>query len=67
MKDFLELAKKRKTTFEFSNKQVSGKDILKLLEVARWVPSCTNSQPWHFIVIKNEKNKWLELIKLSKI
>ncbi len=55
MKSFLELAKKRKTTYEFSEKKVKNSDILKILEVARWAPSCGNSQPWRFIVIQDEK------------
>lgn len=54
-KDFLALTKARKTTYEFSEKEVSKRDILAILEAARWAPSCGNSQPWHFIVVKNKK------------
>lgn len=53
--DFLELAKKRKTTYDFDEKPVSQKDINTILEAARWAPSCSNSQPWNFIVVKNKK------------
>ena len=53
--DFSKLVKMRKTTFEFSEKDVSDAHIMKMIEAARWAPSCTNSQPWHFIVIKNKK------------
>ncbi len=53
--DFLDLAKTRKTTYEFSEKPVDEKDIEKILEAARWAPSSHNSQPWSFILIKNKK------------
>lgn len=33
-----------------ANKQVSRKDILSLLEAARWAPSSMNDQPWRVIV-----------------
>lgn len=54
-KSFLALTKARKTSYEFSEKEVSQKNILTILEAARWAPSCGNSQPWHFIVVKNKK------------
>lgn len=53
--DFLRLIKERKTTYEFNDKQVSNKNIHDMLEAARWAPSCSNTQPWHFIVIKDPK------------
>src|SRR3989344_7175434 len=54
MEDFLELARERKTTYNFEEKQVSEKDVAKILEVARWAPSCTNSQPWNFIIVRDK-------------
>src|SRR3989344_2581411 len=51
--DFLTLALNRKTTYEFSERKIKDNSILKILEAARWSPSCSNSQPWHFIIIKN--------------
>lgn len=52
---FLNLAKARKTTYEFSDDKVKDSDIKKILEAGRWAPSCTNIQPWHFIVIKKKE------------
>ena len=52
---FLELTKKRKTTYSFSDKQISDSNLNKILEAARWAPSCSNSQPWDFIVVKDKK------------
>lgn len=51
---FLDLAKKRRTTYEFGNKVPSETKIKRLLEAGRWAPSCTNNQPWEFVVIKNK-------------
>jgi nitroreductase len=53
---FLALAKARKTTYEFSSKGVSSADIKLILEAARWSPSCSNTQPWYFVVVKDKKS-----------
>lgn len=53
--DFLTLLKSRRTMYEYSSKKVKAKDINSILEAARWSPSCANSQPWHFIVVKDMK------------
>ncbi len=52
--NFLGLAKSRKTTYEFSDRHVKGRDIRKILESGRWSPSCSNLQPWNFIVVKDK-------------
>ncbi len=52
---FLNLAKSRKTTYEFTDKEIKNSDIKKILEAARWAPSCSNAQPWRFIVIRNKE------------
>jgi len=52
---FLALAKARVSTYEFNKELVTEKDVLKILEAGRWAPSCSNLQPWHFIVVKNHK------------
>ena len=54
-KNFLALTKARKTTYEFDRKNISKSNILKILEAARWAPSCGNVQPWHFIVVENRE------------
>jgi len=51
---FLNLAKSRKTTYEFTNQKVKESNLKKILEAGRWAPSCTNTQPWHFIIVKNK-------------
>jgi len=63
--NFLDLAKRRKTTYEFdTKKKIKKSDLNKILEAARWAPSCSNIQPWHFIVIKN-KNTISKLLDIS--
>ena len=61
---FLALAKARKTSYEFSDNEVQNKDVEKILEAARWSPSCSNIQPWHFVIVKDKK-EISELIELS--
>ena len=58
---FLSLAKSRKTVYEFTDRIISVSNIKNLLEAARWSPSCSNIQPWKFIVIEDKK-KISELI-----
>ena len=55
IKDFLEIVKTRKTTYEFSERKVKDSDIKKVLEAARWCPSSHNTQNWSFIVVKDKK------------
>lgn len=52
--DFLELAKKRKSTRSYSSRPVAREVIERCLEAARMAPSACNSQPWSFIVIDDE-------------
>jgi len=52
---FSEMAKKRKTTYEYTNKKIKQGDINKILEAARWAPSCSNIQPWRFVVVLDKK------------
>ena len=62
--NFLELTKSRKTTYEFSDKKVKEADLKKILEAARWAPSCSNAQPWNFVVIK-DKERIAKIIEMS--
>ncbi|MCB2359745.1 nitroreductase family protein [Clostridium estertheticum] len=55
--------KMRRSIRKYSNKQVEDDKIISLLESARLAPSGSNTQPWHFIVVKSE----LSREKLSKV
>ena len=54
-KDFFGLAKSRKTTYEFSDKNISDSNLKRILEAGSLAPSANNIQNWSFIVIKNPK------------
>ena len=40
----------RRSPRSFSDEPVPREDVLKLLEAARWAPSCFNEQPWRFML-----------------
>ena len=52
---FANLVKARRTTYVFTEVYVKDDLINTILETARWTPSSHNTQPWSFIVIKNQK------------
>ena len=47
----------------YQNKKIEKEKILKILEAGRRAPSWQNLQPWHFLVIDDDKTKQL----MSKI
>jgi nitroreductase len=59
---FLELARKRRTTFEYLDTPISKKDLATILEAGRLSPSPLNAQPWHFVIVRN-KNRIKEIVK----
>jgi nitroreductase len=44
----------RRSVRAFQPNDIEDPILLKLVEAARWAPSGSNIQPWHFIIIKNE-------------
>ncbi len=53
----------RSSVRKYSDKEISTQDINEILEAGRIAPSWMNSQPWHFIAIKDNSTKEL----LSKL
>lgn len=49
----------RQTVRNYSDKELSDEVLGKILESARLAPSWMNIQSWHFIVVKDERNKSL--------
>jgi len=49
--------KMRRSIRKYINKMLEDEKIIKLLESARLAPSGSNTQPWHFIVVKSELNR----------
>ena len=42
----------RRTVRDFTPDPVPDEVIHKILQAARWAPSSSNTQPWHFIVVR---------------
>ncbi len=42
------------------DRPVAGKDILALMEAARWSPSCFGDEPWRYVVCdrRNDPEAW---------
>jgi nitroreductase len=52
--DLYELVKKRRSVRRFKPDPIPDDIVDKILEVARWAPSCRNSQPWEIIAVKRK-------------
>ncbi|HMM20440.1 MAG TPA: nitroreductase family protein [Selenomonadales bacterium] len=61
----LEQIQVRRSVRKYLNKTVEDEKILRLLEGARLAPSGSNTQPWHFIVVKGEAAK-MQLAAVSR-
>jgi len=46
----------RREIRDYQDKAIPDKSLLRILEAGRLAPSSKNSQPWHFIVIKNKES-----------
>jgi nitroreductase len=55
--ELLDLLRTRRSIRAFTDEPVSDEDVQKVLEAARWAPSGANSQPWEFIVIRDQATK----------
>lgn len=53
--EFWEVIKKRRCIREYKDKEVSRKDLEKILEAGILAPSEGNLQPWRFIVVQNKE------------
>jgi len=45
-----DLLKHRKSLRAYADKNVESDKLRRIFEAARWAPSASNEQPWHFIV-----------------
>ncbi len=45
----------RREIREYLDKPIPDENLLRILEAGRLAPSSKNSQPWHFVVIKNKE------------
>ena len=54
---FIENMYSRRSIRKFSTEPVSEELMLNILEAGRLSPTATNTQPWHFIVARDRKEK----------
>lgn len=50
----LDVVRERWSPRAFAPRPVPARDLLSLLEAARWAPSSVNEQPWRFVVARRE-------------
>ena len=55
--DVFEAIKKRRSIRDYSDEQVSEKDVKQLIEAARWAPSAGNTQPLEIVIVKDAETK----------
>jgi nitroreductase len=53
----LKLMRERRSYRAFKPDEVPEKAIRNILEAGRWAPCSANSQPWDFIIVKNQETK----------
>lgn len=49
----------------FAEEEVPKEMVLRVLEAGRWAPSSKNSQPWHFIVVR-DRSALRDLSRLTR-
>ncbi len=54
MENVIESIKSRRSIRKYTKEQISDKDLYTILESAKYAPSGSNSQSWHFTVIQNQ-------------
>ncbi len=55
--EILEVIKGRRSIREYRKDPVPEDLVSKILEAGRWASSANNSQPWHFIVLRDKEVK----------
>lgn len=53
----LEIIKNRRTIRKYKTEPIPDDYIEKVIDAARWAPSAANTQPWEFVVVKNQDVK----------
>jgi nitroreductase len=55
--DFYKLINTRRSVRRYSTREVEEDRVNRILDAARLAPSAANKQPWHFIVVKDARQK----------
>ena len=53
----IDLIKRRRSIRRYTSEPVTETEVRELLEAAMAAPSANNSQPWHFVVVRDEQTK----------
>jgi nitroreductase len=48
----------RRSSRAFADEPISDRELVTVLEAARWAPSSFNEQPWRFVVAKRDTDAW---------
>ena len=51
--DVIEAIKERRSIRQYLPQAVEQEKLEQVLDAARWAPSASNRQPWHFIVVRD--------------
>jgi nitroreductase len=65
MDDFLKFLKIRRSIRVFGNKNISKKQLEKIVDTARFAPTARNLQPWEFVVV-TDKAKLGQLAQVAQ-
>lgn len=57
MNSVLKAIRERRNNVNFKPTPITDEKLNAILEAGRWAPSWTNTQPWRFIVVKDEQIK----------
>jgi nitroreductase len=55
--DLFDAIRNRRSIRKYRKDPVEDEKITRCLEAARWAPSASNRQPWHFVVVRNEETR----------
>jgi nitroreductase len=51
---FNELIRKRQSVRHYDTREVEQENVVRCIDAARLAPSASNSQPWTFVVVRND-------------
>ena len=57
MKNIYALIRRRKSVRAYTDRPVAAEKLTRVLDAARFAPSCNNNQEWRFVVVRNRKTR----------
>ncbi|MBN1344323.1 MAG: nitroreductase family protein [Phycisphaerae bacterium] len=62
--DFSDVIKTRRSIRQYSDRQIDDATVQRVLDAARMAPSANNTQPWHFVVVRDAARR-AKLVELA--